>query len=105
MSNIKALISKEKIEKRTDEIAKEIYEEYKWLKEVDSCILRTTIDDLAGPVGITAIVTQTSSITDFVYLLSVISLSLGITNFMPIPPLDRWKTFNIYNRVDKEKTT
>lgn len=65
----------------------------------------TTIDDLAGPVGITAIVTQTSSITDFVYLLSVISLSLGITNFMPIPPLDRWKTFNIYNRVDKEKTT
>lgn len=51
----------------------------------------TTVDDLAGPVGITAIVAQTSSITDFVYLLSVISLSLGITNLLPIPPLDGGK--------------
>ena len=51
----------------------------------------TKIDDLAGPVGITAIVSQTSSLTDFVYLLSVISLSLGITNLIPIPPLDGGK--------------
>ena len=65
----------------------------------------TTINDLAGPVGITSIVSQTSSITDFVYLLSVISLSLGITNLIPIPPLDRRKAFNIYNRKGKGKTT
>ena len=51
----------------------------------------TKIDDLAGPVGITSIVSQTSSMTDFVYLLSVISLSLGITNLIPIPPLDGGK--------------
>ncbi len=51
----------------------------------------TTIDDLSGPVGIASIVSQTSNITDFVYLLSVISLSLGITNLIPIPPLDGGK--------------
>lgn len=51
----------------------------------------TTIDDLAGPVGVATIVSQTSSLTDFIYLLSVISLSLGITNLIPIPPLDGGK--------------
>ncbi len=50
-----------------------------------------TIDDLSGPVGIASIVSQTSTIIDFVYLLSVISLSLGITNLLPIPPLDGGK--------------
>lgn len=50
-----------------------------------------TMDDLAGPVGIATIVSQTSGISDFMYLLSVISLSLGITNLLPIPPLDGGK--------------
>ncbi len=50
-----------------------------------------SIDDLAGPVGITAIVSKTSGLADFVYLLSIISLSLGITNLLPIPPLDGGK--------------
>ena len=50
-----------------------------------------TIDDLSGPVGIATIVSQTSNVTDFIYLLSVISLSLGITNLIPIPPLDGGK--------------
>ena len=49
------------------------------------------IDDLAGPIGIANIVSQTSGLTDFIYLLSVISLSLGITNLIPIPPLDGGK--------------
>lgn len=51
----------------------------------------TTIDDLSGPVGVASIVSQTSNLTDFIYLLSVISLSLGITNLIPIPPLDGGK--------------
>lgn len=51
----------------------------------------TKVDDLAGPVGIATIVSQTSGIADFVYLLSVISLSLGVTNLIPIPPLDGGK--------------
>ncbi len=49
------------------------------------------MDDLAGPVGIASIVSQTSGLADFIYLLSVISLSLGITNLLPIPPLDGGK--------------
>ena len=28
---------------------------------------------------------------EFVYLLALISLSLGVTNLLPIPPLDGWK--------------
>ncbi len=52
---------------------------------------KASINDLAGPVGIATIVSQTSGITDFVYLLSVVSLSLGITNLLPIPPLDGGK--------------
>ena len=50
-----------------------------------------SIDDLAGPVGIANIVSKTSGLVDFVYLLSVISLSLGVTNLLPIPPLDGGK--------------
>lgn len=50
-----------------------------------------TIDDLAGPVGIASIVSQTSNLTDFIYLMAVISLSLGFTNLLPIPPLDGGK--------------
>lgn len=49
------------------------------------------IDDLAGPVGIATIVAKTAGVIDFVYILSVISLSLGITNLLPIPPLDGGK--------------
>ena len=49
------------------------------------------MDDLAGPVGIATIVAQTSGIADFIYLICVISLSLGITNLLPIPPLDGGK--------------
>lgn len=49
------------------------------------------MNDLAGPVGIATIVSQTSGLADFIYLLSIISLSLGITNLLPIPPLDGGK--------------
>lgn len=49
------------------------------------------MDDLTGPVGIGTIVSQTSGLADFLYLLSVVSLSLGITNLLPIPPLDGGK--------------
>ena len=54
-----------------------------------------SVDDLAGPVGVATIVAQTTGIADFIYLFSVISLSLGITNLLPIPPLDGGK-FLIY---------
>ena len=49
------------------------------------------IDQMAGPVGISSTVAHTSTISDFVYILSVISLSLGVTNLLPFPPLDGGK--------------
>lgn len=48
-------------------------------------------DALTGPVGISEIVVQTSGIRDFVYILSMISISLGFTNLLPFPPLDGGK--------------
>ena len=50
-----------------------------------------SIDQMTGPVGISNAVAKTSGIVDFVYILSVISLSLGVTNLLPFPPLDGGK--------------
>lgn len=47
--------------------------------------------EVVGPVGISEMVAQTSGLFEFVYLLAVISISLGITNLLPIPGLDGGK--------------
>ena len=49
---------------------------------------RIKTEQMMGPVGISEMVVKTSEIEDFVYLLSAISLSLGVTNLLPIPALD-----------------
>ena len=46
------------------------------------------IDKLAGPIGISNVIAESSGVYDFVYLLAFISISLGLTNFLPIPALD-----------------
>lgn len=46
---------------------------------------------VVGPVGISEMIVNTNGLFDFVYLLSVISVSLGITNLLPIPALDGGK--------------
>lgn len=46
------------------------------------------IEQMTGPIGISDMVAKTSGVYDFVYLLSLISLSLGVTNLLPIPALD-----------------
>lgn len=51
----------------------------------------TSSAELMGPVGISEIVVQTNGIREFVYILVVISLSLGVTNLLPFPPLDGGK--------------
>ena len=48
-------------------------------------------DQLTGPIGISEAVSKTKGIVEFVYLLALISLSLGITNLLPFPPLDGGK--------------
>lgn len=60
-------------------------------------------DALTGPVGISEIVVQTSGIRDFVYILSMISISLGFTNLLPFPPLDGGKiVFLIIEAIRKK---
>lgn len=48
-------------------------------------------DQLMGPVGISSTVASTTTFAEFIYLLAVISLSLGVTNLLPIPALDGGK--------------
>ena len=48
-------------------------------------------DQLMGPVGISSTVASTTTFAEFICLLAVISLSLGVTNLLPIPALDGGK--------------
>lgn len=58
----------------------------------DSIIMLFTgnvkLEQMTGPIGISEIVVKSSGIYNFVYLLCLISLSLGVTNLLPIPALD-----------------
>ena len=46
---------------------------------------RVGIDQMMGPVGISEAVAKTNGLQEFIYLLALISLSLGVTNLLPIP--------------------
>ena len=46
---------------------------------------------MVGPVGISTMIVQTNGLFDFAYLIAVISISLGVTNLLPIPGLDGGK--------------
>ena len=49
------------------------------------------IDQLTGPIGISEAVSKTQGIMEFAYMLALISLSLGVRNLLPFPPLDGGK--------------
>ena len=49
---------------------------------------RVGMDQMTGPVGISKMVVETNGLYNFVYLLALVSLSLGVTNLLPIPALD-----------------
>ena len=46
------------------------------------------IDQMMGPVGISEVVSKTNGIKEFLYMMALISISLGVTNLLPIPALD-----------------
>ena len=48
-------------------------------------------DQMTGIVGISNIVSKTKGIIEYLYIMSVISVSLGVTNVLPIPALDGGK--------------
>ncbi len=49
------------------------------------------VDQMMGPVGISETVAKTNGVQEFITMLALISLSLGITNLLPIPALDGGK--------------
>lgn len=52
---------------------------------------KVRVNQFMGPVGISQVVANTNQIADFVNILALISLSLGVTNLLPIPALDGGK--------------
>ena len=52
---------------------------------------KVSVNQLMGPIGISGVVAQTSNLAEFVYILALISMSLGVTNLLPFPPLDGGK--------------
>lgn len=52
---------------------------------------KVRVDQFMGPVGISEVVAKTNKLQDFVNIMALISLSLGVTNLLPIPALDGGK--------------
>ena len=48
-------------------------------------------DQMMGIVGISDVVVSTNGFKEFIYILSLVSVSLGVTNLLPIPALDGGK--------------
>ena len=49
------------------------------------------VNDLTGPVGISGLITGTRGIVQYLNLMAMISVSLGVTNLLPVPALDGGK--------------
>ena len=64
-----------------------------FIKEIAKSVIqlftgKLSMDNMVGPVGISSVVSKTSGLFDFAYIMTLISLSLGVTNLLPFPPLD-----------------
>lgn len=71
---------------QTAEFCDSIFES---LKNMITNGLRT--DQMMGIVGISGVVVSTSGLKEFIYILALVSVSLGVTNLLPIPALDGGK--------------
>ena len=60
-------------------------------------------DQMVGIVGISEVVVQTSGIINYLHLLAVISVSLGVTNLLPIPALDGGKIIILLIEIIRRK--
>ncbi len=52
---------------------------------------KVSVNQMMGPIGISKTVVSTQTVYDFIYLIALISLSLGMTNLLPFPALDGGK--------------
>ena len=64
---------------------------------------KVSLNEMVGPVGISQMVSQTSGVLQFVYLLAIISISLGVTNLLPFVPLDGGKALLIIIEAIRKK--
>ena len=65
-----------------------------------------SIEQMTGPVGISQIVVQATGFANYFYVLAVISVSLGVTNLLPIPALDGGKiVLLIIEAIRRKKIT
>ena len=60
-------------------------------------------DQMVGIGGISEVVVQTNGIINYLHLLAVISVSLGVTNLLPIPALDGGKILILIIEVIRRK--
>ena len=60
-------------------------------------------DQMVGIVGISEVVVQTNGIMNYLHLLAVISVSLGVTNLLPIPALDGGKILILLIEIIRRK--
>ena len=61
------------------------------------------VNDLTGPIGISELVSQTTGIKEYFYMISMVSVSLGITNLLPIPALDGGKILILIIEIIRRK--
>ena len=62
------------------------------------------VDQMMGPVGISEVVAKTDGVFEFVQMMALISLSLGVTNLLPIPALDGGKILILIIEAIRRKT-
>jgi len=65
-----------------------------------------SVENMTGPVGISQIVVEATGFANYIYILAVISVSLGVTNLLPIPALDGGKIILLLvEAIRKKKMT
>lgn len=52
---------------------------------------KVSVDQMMGPVGISEVIVQTNGFKEFISMFALISMSLGVMNLLPVPPLDGFK--------------
>lgn len=65
---------------------------------------KVSANQMVGIVGISDIVVSTSGLYEYVYIIALISLSLGVTNLIPLPPLDGGKILIYVLEAIRKKT-
>ncbi|NLD87990.1 MAG: site-2 protease family protein [Clostridiales bacterium] len=68
---------------------------------------RVSLDEMSGPVGITAVLSDTAkkSMTTFWYLSALIAINLAVMNMLPIPALDGGRiVFILFEIITGKKT-